>query len=159
MAGQWASLVADDNSLNTACAWANHNSGESQSSTAAGWAGKQTEPKSTASGWASLVQEHSDDDDDMDVPPAPAAIPTDQVVTYKSCENAIACIDGHTTLAAIRHQIRALCQLGRQASTSSEIGSVIMLYDKVLQKIADNGKREHFLDDTFESNAMAKFVV
>jgi hypothetical protein len=71
---------------------------------------------------------------------------------------ATATIDDKTTLRQTQHHIRQITTLTKVAITPTDIGDVAMLYHAVLQKIADNGARDDFLDGTFESKPMSSFA-
>ena len=158
MAHKWASLVADSSDdENFACAWAPTETSAESKSHAGGWAGVTNDEPSHASSWAPLVDHTTDDADAADEHMELADVAHD-LTSYNDLVTAIATIDGKTTLRQIQHHIRQITTLTKVAITPTDIGDVAMLYHAVLQKIADNGARDDFLDGTFESKPMSSFA-
>ena len=126
-------------------------------STAAGWAGENPSA-STAKGWAALAQHNSDSDNDAELLPAPAVQMDTDIVTHELCSKAIEQISGKTTLVELRRTVSNIAALAKQADTAFDIGSVALMYDALLQRVADHGSHEHWLDETFLNDALDVFA-
>ena len=159
MASQWADLADDsDDAAHNACAWAdNGNSDDPVSSHATGWAGHPLEPKDTSSKWASLDVDGADEEND-DEPSAHVALPSSDVVDCMSVSAAIANISGKSTLHELKHDVNQVTLLSHRATTAIEIGSLVKLYDQILQTCADHGSSDRFLDETFADLRIRTFV-
>ena len=161
MAAKWAGMVcdsSDEDDINTACAWASITKTDCDAtSTAAGWASVTDEP-SHAVNWAQLshddveIDEHAIEASETAIQHQPAS------EIYKECALAISKVDGTTTLAELRRNTRNITTLANLATAPIDIGNVALLYDSLLQKVADHGKQEGMLENTFESEALCSFV-
>ena len=151
MASKWANLdtVATDN--NFACAWASGNESHNDATgvgSANAWAALGTDSDHNAAKWAALDAESGDDTDDVTEQGALVVAESALVTTGQDTVNAIDSIQPTTTLARIKEIVQSITGELEVAKEQTEIGNCVMLFEKMLSKVAEHGK-----DEVFESYA------